>query len=120
VFGLANAGLAFDTLPTGVWTDRLAVGTVVGLVVGKQMGVFGAVMLAAKTGLARLPAGVTVGQLYGASVLCGIGFTMSLFIGELAFRGSALGDEVKLAVFVGSLISAGLGLGVLGVAGRRR
>jgi NhaA family Na+:H+ antiporter len=116
VFGLANAGLAFDTLPAGAWADPLAVGTVVALVVGKQLGVFGAVMLAAKTGLARLPAGVTLLQLYGASVLCGIGFTMSLFIGDLAFRGSPRGDEVKLAVFVGSLISAVLGLGVLALA----
>ncbi len=120
VFGLANAGLAFGTLPAGVWTDRLVIGTVVALVLGKQLGVFGAVMLAAKTGLARLPAGVTRMQLYGASILCGIGFTMSLFIGELAFRGSPLGDEVKLAVFVGSLISSILGLGVLGLARGRR
>jgi NhaA family Na+:H+ antiporter len=116
VFGLANAGLAFDTLPAGAWADPLAVGTVVALVVGKQLGVFGAVMLAAKTGLARLPAGVTLVQLYGASILCGIGFTMSLFIGDLAFRGSPRGDEVKLAVFVGSLISAFGGLAVLRLA----
>ena len=113
VFGLANAGLAFDTLPAGAWTNRLALGTVLGLVVGKQAGVFGGVMLAARLGLARLPRGVTRLQLYGASVLCGIGFTMSLFIGELAFRGTPQGDGVKLAVFVASGISALLGLVVL-------
>jgi NhaA family Na+:H+ antiporter len=119
VFGLANAGLAFDTLPPGAWADPLAIGVVLGLVAGKQLGVFGAVMLAARTGLARLPAGVTLTQLYGASILCGIGFTMSLFIGDLAFRGAPRGDEVKLAVFVGSLISALSGLAVLHLARAR-
>lgn len=118
VFGLANAGLDFRTLPPGVWTDSLAIGTALALFMGKQAGVFGAVMLAARLGLARLPAGVTTLQLYGASVLCGIGFTMSLFIGDLAFRGTPLGDEVKLAVFVGSLMSAVMGLAVLRLAPR--
>ncbi len=120
LFGFANAGLRFDTLPAGAWRDPLALGTAAGLVVGKQVGVFGAVMLAVRTRLASLPAGVTILQLYGASILCGIGFTMSLFIGNLAFAGSPREDEVKLAVFVGSLISAGLGLLVLAGATRRR
>ena len=118
VFGLANAGLRFDTLPPGAWTDRLAIGTALGLFLGKQLGVFGAVMAASRLGLARLPAGVTLPQLYGGAVLCGIGFTMSLFIGDLAFRGSPRGDEVKLAVFVGSLVSALAGLAVLAAASR--
>ena len=98
----------------------LALGTALGLFLGKQIGVFGAVMAASRLGLARLPAGVTTMQLYGGAVLCGIGFTMSLFIGDLAFRGSARGDEVKLAVFVGSLISALAGLAVLAAASRVR
>ncbi len=118
LFGLANAGLRFDTLPPHAWTDRLAVGTALGLFLGKQVGVFGAVTLAAKLGLARLPAGVTRLQLYGGAVLCGVGFTMSLFIGDLAFRGSPRGDEVKLAVFAGSLMSAVVGLAVLAAASR--
>ncbi len=116
VFGLANAGLRFDTLPAGAWADPLALGTAFGLLLGKQVGVFGAVMVAARLGLARLPAGITLVQLYGAAILCGIGFTMSLFIGDLAFRDSPRGDEVKLAVFVGSLASAALGLLVLRLA----
>ncbi len=120
LFGLANAGLAFDTLPPGVWTDRLAIGIALGLFVGKQVGVFGAVLLAARLGLARLPAGVTRLQLYGGAVLCGIGFTMSLFIGDLAFRQGPRGDEVKLAVFVGSLASAALGLVILLLAVRAK
>jgi len=120
LFGLANAGLGFDTLPPGVWSDRLAIGVALGLFVGKQVGVFGAVLLAARLGLARLPAGVTRLQLYGGAVLCGIGFTMSLFIGDLAFRQGPRGDEVKLAVFVGSLASAALGLLILLLASRAR
>jgi NhaA family Na+:H+ antiporter len=120
LFGLANAGLRFDTLPPGAWTDRLAIGTALGLFLGKQLGVFGAVMAASRLGLARLPAGVTTMQLYGGAVLCGIGFTMSLFIGDLAFRGLPRGDEVKLAVFAGSLASALAGLAVLAVASRVR
>lgn len=118
LFGLANAGLRFDTLPPGAWTDRLAIGTALGLFLGKQLGVFGAVMAASRLGLARLPTGVTLPQLYGGAVLCGIGFTMSLFIGDLAFRGSPRGDEVKLAVFAGSLLSAVAGLAVLAAASR--
>ena len=116
VFGLANAGLRFDTLPAGAWADHLAIGATLGLLLGKQLGVFGAVMLAARLRLARLPAGITLTQLYGAAILCGIGFTMSLFISDLAFRDSPRGDEVKLAVFAGSLASAALGLTVLAIA----
>ncbi len=113
LFGLANAGLSFDTLPPDAWRDSLALGTAMGLVLGKQVGVFGAVMLAARMKLAKLPSGVTGPQLYGGAILCGIGFTMSLFIGDLAFRDSPRGDEVKLAVFAGSIISAVIGLTVL-------
>ncbi len=120
LFGLANAGLAFDTLPPGAAWDRLALGTALGLFIGKQVGVFGAVLLAARLGLARLPEGVTRAQLYGGAVLCGIGFTMSLFIGDLAFRQTPRGDEVKLAVFVGSLASAALGLLILRLAARAK
>ena len=119
LFGLANAGLRFDTLPGGAWRDTLALGTAAGLVFGKQIGVFGAVLAASRLRLARLPSGVTLPQLYGGAILCGIGFTMSLFIGDLAFRFSPRGDEVKLAVFAGSLTSAVVGLTVLGLATRR-
>ena len=120
LFGLANAGLSFHTLPPDAWRDTLALGTAAGLVLGKQLGVFGAVMLAARLKLAQLPSGVTRPQLYGGAILCGIGFTMSLFIGDLAFRNSPRGDEVKLAVFVGSIISALIGLTVLSLTTRRQ
>ncbi|MGI4952926.1 MAG: Na+/H+ antiporter NhaA [Janthinobacterium lividum] len=113
LFGLANAGLSFGALPDGSATDRLTLGIALGLVVGKQLGVFGALMAGIRCGLARRPEGITTLQLYGAAVLCGIGFTMSLFIGDIAFRGSPRGEEIKLAVFVASLFSAVLGLLVL-------
>ncbi len=119
IFGLANAGLSFASLPPGAWADRAALGVALGLFLGKQAGVFGAAFLAQRLQLAQLPEGVTMRQLYGAAVLCGIGFTMSLFINDLAFRGGPRGDEIKLAVFVGSLASAVGGLAILWTAGRK-
>ena len=119
LFGLANAGLAFDALPPGALWDRLALGTALGLFVGKQIGVFGATMLAARLRLVHLPPELTAPVLYGGSVLCGIGFTMSLFIGDLAFPGPGREAEVKLAIFGGSLLSALLGLLVLRRAARQ-
>jgi NhaA family Na+:H+ antiporter len=120
LFGLTNAGLRFDALPPGAWRDTLAIGTALGLLLGKQIGVFGTVMAAARLRLVRLPAKVTTAQLYGGAVLCGIGFTMSLFIGDLAFRQTPRGDEVKLAVFIGSLSSAVLGLAILAIVSPRK
>ena len=113
LFGLANAGLPFAGLKPGLLLTPGPVGVLLGLCVGKQVGVFGATMLGRWAGLLKLPPNMGVGQLYGASLLCGIGFTMSLFIGDLAFRGSALHDGIKLAVFCGSVVSAMLGALVL-------
>jgi len=80
--------------------------------------VFGATFLARAVGLIRLPGRMTLLQLYGVSLLCGIGFTMSLFIGDLGFRGAGRDEAVKLAVLAGSLAAALAGLGVLAVATR--
>ncbi len=119
LFGLANAGLRLDTLPAHALTDPLVWGIIGGLFIGKQVGVFGTTYLASKVGLIRLPGELSTRQLYGASVLCGIGFTMSLFIGDLAFRGHPRHADVKLAVFAGSIISALVGLAILWGARRR-
>ena len=119
LFGLANAGLQLDQLPANAVVNPLAVGVALGLFLGKQLGVFGAVMLAIRAGWARGPAGVTTAQLYGGAVLCGVGFTMSLFINDLAFHDTRDGDVVKLAVFAGSLVSAVLGLAILALVGRQ-
>lgn len=116
VFGLVNAGLDFSKLPTGAATNGLVLGVGLGLLAGKQIGVFGGVMLAVRAGLARLPEGCSALQLYGVSVLCGIGFTMSLFIADLAFGEGLKYELATLAIFGASLASALLGLVVLAVA----
>jgi NhaA family Na+:H+ antiporter len=87
-----------------------------GLFLGKQVGVFGVAFGLVKLGWASLPRGASVGQLYGVAVLCGVGFTMSLFIGGLAFRDPLLIDETKIGVLVGSLASALLGMAILRLA----
>lgn len=113
LFGLANAGLAFSAMKPAILLTPGPLGVFLGLCVGKQVGVFGATMLGRSLGVLHLPQGMGVRQLYGAALLCGIGFTMSLFIGDLAFRGTALHDGIKLAVFCGSLVSAAMGVLVL-------
>lgn len=121
VFGLANAGLRFEGLSwSTLAADPIVPGILLGLFVGKQIGVFGATWAACKAGLVRLPAQLTWRLLYGASLLCGIGFTMSLFIGQLAFPPGLREAELKVAVFIASLLSALVGLAVLAMAARPR
>jgi NhaA family Na+:H+ antiporter len=119
VFGLANSGLRLDGIAPSALATPLTAGIVLGLVLGKQIGVYGATLLGLRLGLARLPPGLTRRQLYGGAILCGIGFTMSLFIGDLGFHGTPLHDQVKLAVFAASLLSAVLGIAVLAFAPAR-
>jgi NhaA family Na+:H+ antiporter len=118
LFAFANAGVSFSGLGLGSLTNGVALGVALGLFVGKQLGVFGMVALARLLRIARLPEGATWGQVYGVALLCGIGFTMSLFIGTLAFEHGNLHllDEVKLGVLAGSLLSAAAGLLVLNLA----
>ena len=88
-----------------------------GLVVGKQAGIFGSIWLSVRSGLAPMPRGATWAQVYGLSLLCGIGFTMSLFIGALAFPGAPdLIEEAKLGILAGSFVSALMGFMVLRLA----
>ena len=96
-------------------------GIAAGLFLGKQVGVLGASWLAVKLRLAVLPPGVNWAQLYGAAVLCGIGFTMSLFIGSLAFEqsGQANLGAVRLGILLGSLLSALAGYALLRLTLRR-
>jgi NhaA family Na+:H+ antiporter len=115
IFAFANAGVPFLGVTKEQLTGSVPVGIILGLFAGKQIGVFGMVALARLSGLAQLPAGTTWGQVYGVAVLCGIGFTMSLFIGTLAFEHGNfdLLAGVKIGVLLGSLLSAAWGVLVL-------
>jgi Na+:H+ antiporter, NhaA family len=119
IFGFANAGVSFANLSTEVVTDSLTMGVALGLVVGKLVGVFGSAALVIRLRLADVPMGASWSQLLGVSLLCGIGFTMSLFIGLLAFASSpVLQAEVKLGILIGSLAAGLLGYALLRVAPR--
>jgi NhaA family Na+:H+ antiporter len=115
VFAFANAGVALDGVTLGTLLQSVPLGIALGLVVGKAAGVFGASWLLIRWGGARLPAGSSWGQFWGVCVLCGVGFTMSLFIGSLAFEGTDAMYEaqVKLGVLLGSLVSGVVGVMVL-------
>ena len=113
IFGFANAGLDVRGLDAGDLLSPLPVAIALSLFVGKQAGVFGFIRLAVWLGWTGRPAGVSWSQLYGAAVLCGVGFTMSLFIGGLAFDDPAIEEGVKLGVLSGSLLSAFAGYAIL-------
>ncbi|WP_109807914.1 Na+/H+ antiporter NhaA [Sphingosinithalassobacter portus] len=114
LFGFANAGVSLAGLGPDVLLLPLPLGIAAGLFLGKQLGIFGSIWVAHKTGFAPRPGGSTWAQIYGVSLLAGIGFTMSLFIGGLAFPGNELlVDEVKIGVLVGSILSALVGFMVL-------
>jgi NhaA family Na+:H+ antiporter len=111
VFGFANAGVSLSGISLGNLVDPVPLGVALGLFFGKQIGVFLAATLAIRSGLANLPEGSNWMQMYGVALLCGIGFTMSLFIGNLAFPGAPhLIDEVKVGVLMGSILSAIVGV----------
>lgn len=116
LFGFANAGLSFAAVGFSALLDPAPLGVALGLFLGKQCGVFGVSLALIKSGLARPPRGASLVQLYGVAVLCGVGFTMSLFIGALAFSDARLIEETKIGVLAGSLISALLGLLILRTA----
>ena len=114
LFGFANAGVVLDDVGLEALLDPLPLGVGAGLVLGKQAGIFGSIAVADKLGFAPRPAGASWSQIWGTAVLCGIGFTMSLFIGALAFpHHPALVEEAKLGVLAGSLTSAMLGYAIL-------
>lgn len=123
LFAFAKAGVSLAGLSADQMFAPLVLGIGLGLFLGKQVGVFGAAWLVARMGFGTRPAGATWRQVYGVSLLCGVGFTMSLFIGALAFPGavdSAAQVEVKLGVILGSVLSAVVGVVVLSGAGRNR
>ncbi|MBV9375464.1 MAG: Na+/H+ antiporter NhaA [Alphaproteobacteria bacterium] len=119
LFGFANAGLPFAGLSFSSIVEPIPLGIAAGLFLGKQIGVFGAAALVIRRGWAQLPEGAGWLALYGTSILTGIGFTMSLFIGTLAFGESDREAPMRLGVLVGSALSALAGAVVLSLAARR-
>lgn len=119
IFGLANAGVPVLGLPVSAFAAPVTLGVGLGLLLGKVVGVFGMTMLAVRIGIADAPAHATTSQMLGTALLCGIGFTMSIFITLLAFPGAPLLQaEAKLGVLAGSLVAGLLGYGVLRRAAR--
>jgi NhaA family Na+:H+ antiporter len=113
LFGFANAGLNLAGIGLHNLFHGVSSGIAVGLFLGKQIGVFGATWLAVKLGLGERPPGVTWGGICGVAFLAGIGFTMSLFIGTLAWDDGSHAAEIRLGVIEGSLLSALAGIAIL-------
>jgi NhaA family Na+:H+ antiporter len=118
VFALANAGLELSGLSTGILFDSVVVGTVLGLFIGKQVGVCFFTWIVIRLGWAKLPKNTDWLQIYAVAILCGIGFTMSLFLGTLTFQriNPVYLIEVRLGVLIGSLLSGVLGSAMLQLA----
>ena len=113
IFALANAGIDLSGISMSDFLSPLPLGIAAGLFIGKQIGVFGATWLLVKSGIAKLPHGANWMMVWGISMLAGIGFTMSLFIGSLSFEGDAMMNMVRLGVMTGSVLSAVAGYLVL-------
>lgn len=120
IFGFANAGVSFKGVTMDVLGDPITMGIAAGLLFGKLIGVLGTVAFLVKLDFADLPAQASWGQMIGVALLCGIGFTMSLFIGLLAFGDPVVQDRVKIGILAGSVAAGALGAIFLGMFGRRK
>ena len=119
VFGFANAGVPLASITASDLTSPLVLGIALGLLIGKQIGIFGTSWLLIKSGLAKLPSGSNFRQLHAIAIIAGIGFTMSLFVGVLAYSDEHYLVLTRLGVLFGSLLSAILGYVMLRAAVRR-
>ena len=112
LFAFANAGVSFDGIDVSMISSPLLLAIACGLIIGKPVGVFGFSYISVKLGLAKLPDGINFKQIFAVAVLCGIGFTMSMFLASLAFDADA-GESVntlsRLGILLGSTVSATLG-----------
>lgn len=113
MFAFANAGVSFQGIGLASFLEPVTLGIALGLFIGKQIGVFGPIWASIRFGLVPMPQGASWAQLYGVSMLCGIGFTMSLFIGGLAFELTDFEAPVRLGVLTGSVASALCGFALL-------
>ena len=122
LFAFANAGVSLTGVNLHSFTHHVPMGIATGLLLGKTLGVFGLTWIVIKTGCAALPAGANWGQVFGVAILCGIGFTMSLFVGSLAFvAGSS--DYVgmdRMGILTGSILAALIGYGVTAFFSRKQ
>lgn len=116
VFAFANAGVSFAGLGFDALLHPVTAGIALGLFLGKQIGIFVPIWVCVKIGLCHMPTRASWLQVYGMSLLCGIGFTMALFIGGLAFVGHGMDAYVRMGVMGGSLLSAVVGYGILSFA----
>jgi NhaA family Na+:H+ antiporter len=119
IFAFANAGVPLVGMSLSTLTAPIPLGIIAGLFLGKQLGVFGAATAAIKLRIAKPPEGASGGQLYGIAILTGVGFTMSLFIGTLAFEDENLMAQVRLGVLAASIVSGLVAWLVLSIAARR-
>ena len=122
LFAFANAGVSLTGVSLESFTHHVPMGIAAGLLIGKTVGVFGLTWLAIKTGLAALPSGANWGQVFGVAILCGIGFTMSLFVGSLAFvpGASEFAGEDRMGILTGSILAACIGYAVTAMASRKK
>lgn len=106
LFGFMNVGMSAAGMKPDMMLEAVPLGIMLGLMLGKPVGVFGATLLSIRLKVVMLPAGTSTGMLFGLSLLCGIGFTISLFVANLAFSGSDLIAPAKMGIFAGSALSA--------------
>lgn len=116
IFGFANAGVSFEGIGLSSFLEPVTLGIAAGLFVGKQIGVLGFMWMTVRFRPTTMPVGSSWLQLYGIALLCGIGFTMSLFIGGLAWEHAGFDAQIRLGVMTGSIASALLGFAVLRLA----
>jgi len=121
LFAFANAGVSLAGVNLESFTHHVPMGIAVGLLLGKTVGVFGLTWIAIKLGLAALPSGANWGQVLGVAILCGIGFTMSLFVGSLAFvpGSSEYAGMDRMGILTGSILAAVIGYGITALASRK-
>jgi NhaA family Na+:H+ antiporter len=120
IFGFANAGVSFASIGLYSFIEPVTLGIAAGLFVGKQIGIFGCIWLMIRLKLTRMPLGATWTHIYGVALLCGIGFTMSLFIGSLAWQHTNFDAAVRLGVITGSILSAIAGYVVIRFGAAKR
>lgn len=120
MFAFANAGVSLAGMGLESLTEPVTLGIILGLFVGKQVGVFGMLYLTIRVGWAQMPTNANWAQLYGVAALAGIGFTMSLFIGGLAFQHAGFEAPIRMGVLVGSIVSGVVGFVVIRIASKKQ